>query len=73
METILDLTIRLRLIRDSSTAVLSWSGGKAPYQVQQTTDAGQPDSWQDVGAPLQTNSISLPIGSGNLFLRVRGQ
>ena len=73
VETILDLAIRLHLVRNGSTAVLSWSGGQGPYQVQQSTDASQPNSWQDVGTPVQTNSISRPIGSHTLFLRVRGQ
>ncbi len=75
VETILNLTspIRLQLIRDGSTAVLSWIGGQAPYKVQQTTDLSQIDSWQDLGLPVQGNSISLPIGPGSVFLRVRGQ
>jgi hypothetical protein len=73
VEATLDLSIRLRLVRDGSTAVLSWIGGRGPYQVQQTTDASQGESWHNVGAPVQTNSMSLPIGPGTSFLRVREQ
>jgi len=75
VESILDLnpTIRLSLIRAGSTVFLSWTGGQGPYQVQQSTDLGNPNSWQDLGAPLTTNSITLPIGTGNQFLRVRSQ
>ena len=64
--------IHLRVVRNVSTVILSWSGGRPPYQVQQTTDLSQPSSWQDMGARVQTNSISLPIGPGTLFLRLRG-
>ena len=62
--------MRLHLIRDGSTVVLSWPRGQGSYQVQQTTDLSNSDSWQDVGVPVQTNSMSLPIGTGALFLRV---
>jgi hypothetical protein len=75
VESILSLTpnIQLNLARNGTTAVLSWTGGHGPYQVQQTTDLNQPNSWQDVGDPLQMNSTSLPIAPGTSFLRVRGQ
>jgi len=75
VETILSAPwpIWLRLVRTDTTAVLNWIGGQGPYQVQQTIDATQPNSWQDVGAPIMGNSISLPIGPGTMFLRVRGQ
>lgn len=64
--------IRLNLARQGSNAVLNWTGGFGPYQVQQTTDLGSTNSWENVGEPMQTISITLPFGSSNLFLRVRG-
>jgi len=75
VETILDLNpaIRLNLNRSGSTVVLSWTGGQPPYQVQQTTDLSDFDSWQNLGAPSMTNLMTLPIGAGNQFWRVRSQ
>jgi uncharacterized delta-60 repeat protein len=75
VETILNLNpaILLSVARDGSTLFLSWTGGQGPYQIQQTTDLSQSGLWQDAGALVQTNSMSLSIGPGTLFLRVRGQ
>jgi uncharacterized delta-60 repeat protein len=72
VETVIDLipAIRLTIARSGSSMILSWTGGQGPYQVQQSSDLSQA-SWQNVGTPVQTNSISLPTGDENLFLRVR--
>jgi uncharacterized delta-60 repeat protein len=59
--------------RDGSNLVLSWTGGQGPYQVQQTTRLDSSNYWQNVGPAVTTNLIWLRLGSGNLFLRVRGQ
>ena len=53
--------------------LLSWTGGQGPYQVQQITELGPSNAWQDVDAPLQTSALSIPIGVGAKFFRVRGQ
>jgi hypothetical protein len=63
--------IRLSVLRDAADVVLRWSGGLGTYQVEQTADISNSNSWQSVGAAVQTNSVTLPIGAGNLFLRVR--
>jgi len=65
--------IRLSVDRDGSGILLHWTGGQGPYQVQQVASLGSVASWEDVGVPVQTNSISFPVGMGTLFLRVRGQ
>ena len=65
--------IRLNLGRAGSDVVLNWTGGQGPYQVQQTTTLGATSSWENVGEPVQANSLRLPLGSGPQFLRVRGQ
>jgi hypothetical protein len=65
--------IHLTLARDGSEVVLTWTGEQGPYQVQQTTVLGDPASWEDLGGPVQTNSMRIPIGPGTLLLRVRGQ
>jgi uncharacterized delta-60 repeat protein len=61
------------MVRDHSNIVLSWAGGQGPYQVQQTTNVAATNSWQNVGTAIQTNSATIPLGTGRLFLRVRGQ
>jgi uncharacterized delta-60 repeat protein len=65
--------IRLSVDQDGSEILLRWVNGQGPYQVQQTVSLGGFTSWEDVGVPVETNSISLPVGIGTLFLRVRGQ
>lgn len=68
-----DLPIHLTLIRTESSVNLNWTGGPGLFQVQQTTNLSNPNSWQNLGTPMTTNSITLPIGAGNQFLRVRSQ
>ena len=63
--------MRLAVTRQGTNLVLHWTSGYGPCQVQQTASLGASNSWENVGAPVQTNSMSLPIGPGNLFLRVR--
>jgi hypothetical protein len=65
--------ICLNLVRDGSEVVLTWTGGQGSYQVQQTTTLGATSSWENVGEPVQANSMRIPLVPGNLFLRVRGQ
>jgi uncharacterized delta-60 repeat protein len=75
VESLLDLTpvIRLSLTREGPAVILSWTGGTGTYQVQQSANLNDPNSWQNVGAPITTNSITLPISAGKQFLRVRSQ
>ena len=68
-----DAPMRLSFHREGAVAILSWTGSRSPYQLQQTSHLENSNSWQDVGAPMETNCISLPIGTNNVFLRVRGQ
>ena len=65
--------IRLGVDRHGSGIQLRWTGGQGPYQVQQAASLGGFTSWEDVGVPMETNSMALPVGTGTLFLRVRGQ
>ncbi len=50
--------------------VLTWAGGAGPFQVQTTTDLTQP--WQDVGAPISTNSIVISPTNQAAFYRIVG-
>jgi hypothetical protein len=52
--------------------LLAWSGGIGPYQVQQATNLDNP-SWQNLGAPISGNSLSLMPTNTAAFYRVRGQ
>jgi hypothetical protein len=75
VETTIDVArpIWLSVERAGSNVVLSWTGGQGPYQVQQKTHLGDSISWENVSTAMQTNSMTLPIGAGNLFLRVCGR
>ena len=52
--------------------LLSWSGGNPPYQVQATTDVGNPN-WQNVGGPTSSNSLSIAPTNDVTFYRIGGQ
>ncbi len=67
------LPIWLNIARIGPNVLLSWTGGQPPYQVQKTTQLSSTNYWENVGGPIQTNSMTLPIEPGNLFLRVCGQ
>ncbi len=62
---------RITFTQDDSNLFLRWDDVGGPYQVQATTDPGQPASWQALGDWLQTNAAVLPIDSPQRFLRIR--
>lgn len=47
---------------------LSWSGGKAPWQVQRSSDPAQ--GWQNFGAPTSERSLNIPFDGSSGFFRV---
>ncbi len=51
---------------------LNWAGGIAPYQVQFTTNLTNPN-WQNWGAPINVNTLSLPTTNDAAFYRIYGQ
>jgi uncharacterized delta-60 repeat protein len=63
--------LHLTVVRDGPSLLLQWTGGKGPYQVQAASDLGAPEPWQDLGSPLQGQSVTVPLGPGTQFLRVR--
>ena len=74
MESVIGVPgICLNLVRDGSEVILNWTGGQGPYQVQQSTAMDDTCSWENVGEPVQPNSLRIPFSPGNRFLRVRGQ
>ncbi|MBI5388033.1 MAG: putative Ig domain-containing protein [Verrucomicrobia bacterium] len=62
---------RLTASRQGANLVLSWTGGQVPFQLQQCREFGSSAAWENVGEAVRTNSLSLPLDIGNLFLRVR--
>jgi uncharacterized repeat protein (TIGR03803 family) len=64
--------ITVSLSRLGSQLVLSWTGGKPPYQVVTAgTLAG--GIWSNLGAPLNTNTFILTPTNAAAFYRVQGQ
>ncbi|MBI5386527.1 MAG: immunoglobulin domain-containing protein [Verrucomicrobia bacterium] len=63
---------RLSASKQGANVFLNWTGGQAPYQLQQCRELGASNAWENVGEPVRTNSLSLPLDSGHRFLRVRG-
>jgi len=41
--------------------------------MQQTTTLVAANAWENVGEPVPTNSMRIPLDPGNRFFRVRGQ
>jgi endonuclease/exonuclease/phosphatase family metal-dependent hydrolase len=64
--------IQLTMSLPSTNVLLNWSGGDAPYQVQQTPDPGAV-AWQNVGAATSGTTRLLPRDPGTMFYRVGGQ
>jgi hypothetical protein len=52
--------------------LLSWFGGIAPFQVQFTTDLLNP-GWQNLGAPIGSNSLLVSPTNDSAYYRVFGR
>ncbi|MFO1513704.1 MAG: LamG-like jellyroll fold domain-containing protein [Verrucomicrobiota bacterium] len=52
--------------------LLNWTGGIAPYQMQWATNLVNP-TWQNLGAPVGANSLSVFPTNDAAFYRVSGQ
>jgi hypothetical protein len=61
---------QLSIRREAANVTLSWTGGRGPFQVIQRTNLFLPEEWKNVGPPVETNAITLPIDAGVRFLRV---
>jgi hypothetical protein len=51
---------------------LNWAGGIGPYQVQMATNLVSP-VWQNVGAPINANTLMVLPTNGATFYRIEGQ
>jgi len=67
------LPIRLRIQLIGSEVLLSWTGGRPPFQVQKTYELTSPVAWTNVGEPVWTNAMVLSVEQSNVFFRVYGQ
>lgn len=65
--------LRVSIVREGLNLLLNCTGGQGPSQAQQTTGLGPANAWQNVGGPLHTNVLLLPMDAGAKFLRIRGQ
>jgi alpha-tubulin suppressor-like RCC1 family protein len=61
---------QLIIRREPASVALSWTGGRGPFQVLQRTNLFLPEEWENVGEPVTTNVVLLPLGPDNRFLRV---
>jgi hypothetical protein len=60
------------MVFQSSSLLLSWSGGIAPYQVQMATNLATPD-WQPVGTVTSTTNLLVSPTNTAAFYRIFGQ
>ncbi|MES2707609.1 MAG: hypothetical protein V4726_13525 [Verrucomicrobiota bacterium] len=56
-------------VDSGSTLILSWTGGRPPYQVQRSRRLT--DGWEDVGTPTEATSMTLPMDESAGFFRIR--
>lgn len=68
----------LSAARSDNNLVISWEGAAAGFVVQ-STESLSPANWTDLSPQPPVvpadgqNTITLPIGTGNTFIRLRGQ
>jgi hypothetical protein len=60
------------LALQGTNALLNWTGGIAPYQVQMTTNLSSP-TWQPLGLPTNSASLLVPASDTAAFYRILGQ
>ena len=51
--------------------VITWSGGKPPYQLEKQSALVPGASWESLGAPMTGTSATVPITAPAGFIRVR--
>jgi hypothetical protein len=60
----------LSIRREAADVAVSWTGGRGPFQLLQRSNFDGRGAWEDVGEPVDSNSVILPIAPGVRFLRV---
>ncbi len=61
---------QLHIRRQGPNAEVSWTGGRGPFQLLQRASLFLPEAWENVGQPVETNTVTLPIDVDVRFLRV---
>jgi hypothetical protein len=56
----------------SSGVHLSWSGGQAPYVVEQSASLGADAVWQVVQPATTSTELTIPLTGQSGFFRIRG-
>jgi len=51
---------------------LSWSGGQAPYVVEQSASLGADAVWQVVQPATTSTELTIPLTGQSGFFRIRG-
>ncbi|EEF57646.1 glycoside hydrolase family 76 protein [Pedosphaera parvula] len=59
-------------VLQGTNLMLNWSGGIAPFQIEQATNLINP-VWVSFGAATSANSLSVPATNGAAYYRIRGQ
>lgn len=62
--------INVAIARSGTNVTVTWTGGTAPFVVQQSN--ALPPSWSDL-LTTSGNSTNLPITNATMFFRVKGQ
>jgi hypothetical protein len=70
-------SLSLTVIRADQSLVMSWPAGAGNYSLESTTDLMPPAVWTPVTNPPPTvvggqNTVTIPMGSGSEFFRLRG-
>jgi hypothetical protein len=60
----------LSIRQDTANVTVSWTGGRGPFQAMQSADPSMPGGWENLGEPVTTNAVLLPLGPDTRFLRV---
>jgi hypothetical protein len=51
--------------------IVSWTGGKPPYQIQTTASIGASTLWRNSGTPTSSTTAHVPLaGASRLFVRI---
>lgn len=58
-----------QITASGGTVTLTWSGGRAPYQLQRRAQLAE-GGWLDVGAPTDTRTATVPITGETAFFQV---
>ena len=61
------------MVWQGSNVVLNWTGGIPPYQVQVATNLAVPINWQNFGAPVSGNTLSITPSNDAAFYQIQGR